>query len=784
VMGAFAHQPSFPGATPSAAPVPVLRLFTGTLHLDRTGLGVCFDEVEAPLAALEFDYGATRIRASDAGDRFFCAQGGRLASQARNGAAESAARRVLESLGALDLDCLEHGAVDPHVVADYVIGLDGDTHSRCWFTQNALPQLRALGWHVDVDPTYPYQVLASEPSWYARVTPADERPDWFNLELGVEVEGQRVSLLPLMMDLLENAAERQSLESVARSSARFFAVRVSDTHCLPVAHTQVRSLFRVMVELYRGELGPDLTIPFAARQSPVLDRLDQALGAGCGLLRWDDEPGIRRRHRAMVDPAPADPFLQPEEAGLRATLRDYQREGVAFMQRLRACGAGGVLADDMGLGKTLQTIAHVCIEKAAERLDAPALVVAPTSLVGNWEREIRKFAPHLRTLVLHGSERHGRFAHMRDFDVLITSYPILVRDEDRFAAQPYHLLVLDEAQTIKNPRSQAHQVARSLVAAQRLCLTGTPIENHLGELWALVDFLNPDLLGGEQWFRAWYQHPIERLGDEDRMAALRQQVAPYMLRRLKSEVATELPPKTELLRPVEIGGKQRELYESIRVSAHAHVRSIIRRKGMSGAAVSILDALMKLRQVCCDPRLVRMEAARFVKTSAKYDLLMELLERQLGSGHRVLVFSQFARMLGLIAHGLRERGVAHRVLTGASDNRQRLVDDFEGGRADVFLISLKAGGTGLTLTRADTVVHYDPWWNPAVQDQATDRAYRIGQTQPVIVHNLFVAGSVEERMLELQRRKRVLGRAVLGTAERLCSMTEQDVDALFAPLPD
>jgi SNF2 family DNA or RNA helicase len=268
------------------------------------------------------------------------------------------------------------------------------------------------------------------------------------------------------------------------------------------------------------------------------------------------------------------------------------------------------------------------------------------------------------------------------------------------------------------------------------------------------------------------------------MAALRQQVAPYMLRRLKSEVATELPPKTELLRPVEIGGKQRELYESIRVSAHAHVRSIIRRKGMSGAAVSILDALMKLRQVCCDPRLVRMEAARFVKTSAKYDLLMELLERHLGSGHRVLVFSQFARMLGLIAHGLQERGVAHRVLTGASDNRQRLVDDFEGGRADVFLISLKAGGTGLTLTRADTVVHYDPWWNPAVQDQATDRAYRIGQTQPVIVHNLFVAGSVEERMLELQRRKRVLGRAVLGTTERLSTMTEQDVDALFAPLPD
>jgi superfamily II DNA or RNA helicase len=781
-MTAVAHDDA-PGIAPQPGPIPKLRLFTGTLLVDRSdGFGARFDEVEVPLAALEFDYGAARLRASDPSDRFFCAAGGRLVARARDAAAEAQAQRVLESFGAVDLGCLEHGAADPDVDADYAIALDGDTHARCWFTKNALPQLRKLGWVVEMDEAYPYQVLSSDPDWYARVVPADERPDWFSLELGLEVGGQRVSLLPMMLDLLENASERQSLESVARSSERFFAVRVNPTHCLPVEHERIRGLLRVMVELYRGEAGPDHTLAFPGRQAPVLERLDRALARGPSALRWEGDPAVRTHGQRLVAGEGHEAFRAPEDTGLRATLRDYQREGVAFMQRLRAAGAGGVLADDMGLGKTLQTIAHLCIEKSEGRLEHPALVIAPTSLVVNWEREIRKFAPHLRTLVLHGSGRHPRFAHMADADVLITSYPIAVRDEERFAKHRYHVVVLDEAQTIKNPRSQAHRVVRGFAAEQRLCLTGTPIENHLGELWSLVDFLNPDLLGGEQWFKSWYQHPIERQGDEDRLAALRDQLAPYILRRLKSEVARELPPKTELLRPVELSGKQRELYESIRVSAHAHVRKVIQRKGFSAAAVSILDALMKLRQVCCDPRLVRMEEARFVKQSAKFEMLMDLLDQHIAGGHRVLVFSQFARMLGLMAHELGERGMRHVMLTGASQNRQRLVDAFEGGEADVFLISLKAGGTGLTLTRADTVVHYDPWWNPAVQDQATDRAYRIGQTRPVIVHNLFVAGSVEERMLELQRRKRVLGRAVLGGRDALGPMTEQDVDALFAPL--
>ena len=264
--------------------------------------------------------------------------------------------------------------------------------------------------------------------------------------------------------------------------------------------------------------------------------------------------------------------------------------------------------------------------------------------------------------------------------------------------------------------------------------------------------------------------------------ALRELVAPYILRRLKRDVAKELPPKTEVMRPIELRGPQRELYESIRVAAHAEVRRLIRKKGMAASTIPILGALTKLRQVCCDPRLVRMGSAGTIRDSAKYDMFFELLEKQLEGGHRVLVFSQFTSMLALLAAGLKERKIVYSELTGATIDRAAAVDKFEGGKAEVFLISLKAGGTGLTLTSADVVIHYDPWWNPAVQAQATDRAYRIGQKKPVMSYHLFAAGSVEERILGLQRSKRHVADAILGNGAAASVLSENDVDVLFAPL--
>ena len=765
--------------TPAARAVsvtPRIRLFTDQVVVDR---GDSFDECTAALLRLDFKYNGTAVRASDPSDCIFHADGGTMRTVARDLAAEAHARQALERYGAVDLDCLDTWGVSPDCEADYLVRLEGDVHQHCAFTSDALPELAELGFEIEVAPDYPYQVVQGDVSWYATVEEEEDRPDWFNLELGVDVDGNRIDLLQVLVDLLD---ESDGGSLVSLSSDRQYALPISPTHHVTVSPERLRGLLKVVIELYEDT--DDGALRFSAEQAAALTRLDEVFAGPAdseAVLTWEGADEARQRgQRLMRFPKPN--VREPE--GLQATLRPYQREGLAWLQHLRMCEVGGILADDMGLGKTLQTITHVTTEKAEGRLDEPCIVVAPTSLVGNWKREFEKFAPHMKVVVIHGPKRHGRYAEIRDADVVITSYPILVRDLERFDGRVFHMAILDEAHTIKNKRSRNHDACQALQARHRLCITGTPVENHLGELWALFHWLNPGLLGDENRFRQWYQVPIERDGDEPRLESLREQVAPYILRRLKKEVAKDLPAKTELVRPVELVGKQRELYEHIRVAAHGQVRQLIKKKGFAASKIPILDALMKLRQVCCDPRLVKMQAARFVKTSAKYEKLLTMFDDLLPSGHRVLVFSQFTQMLGLISQGLKEKGIKHLTLTGTSRNRQGLVDAFEAGKADIFLLSLKAAGVGLNLTSADTVIHYDHWWNPQAQAQATDRAYRIGQTRPVFVHNLVVAGSVEERMLKLQARKRRLADAILGTDTQTELLTEEDLDLLFAPLVD
>jgi SNF2 family DNA or RNA helicase len=408
--------------------------------------------------------------------------------------------------------------------------------------------------------------------------------------------------------------------------------------------------------------------------------------------------------------------------------------------------------------------------------------VAPKSLVENWRRELKRFAPGLKTVVVAGPRRALELSRAGSADVVVVGYQILIRELDRFTDLDFHYLILDEAQTIKNPRSQAHGAVKALEARHRLCLSGTPIENHLGELWSLFDFLMPGFLGSWSAFRTRYVSPEVR--NPQALASLRQVIAPFVLRRMKEHVARELPPKTELVRAVDLEGDQRDLYESIRLAAHGDVRKAIRQKGLNGSAIAILDALMKLRQVCCDPRLVPTSSAREVENNAKFELFFELVELQRAEGRRILVFSQFTQMLTLLGNGLRERGIPFVELTGATADRQGAVDRFQSGAVDLFLISLKAGGTGLNLTRADTVIHYDPWWNSAAQAQATDRAYRIGQTNPVFVYKLIVANSVEERMLRLQTKKAHLASALLGDEGAVSPLDEEALEDLFAPLPD
>jgi len=728
---------------------------------------VWIDGEEQSIAAvrLDFDYSGVTIRGNARATRI-----------RRDPTAEVQARRILESLGAIELGCLDD--VDTGGEVDYAVRLDRDVHALCGFTAYALPQLRALGWRVEVDPAYPWQTVGDEAAIQATVNADGERLDWFSLELGVEVDGQRVDLMPALLSILDST---ESLDQLARTPRRCIAVPVGDKRFLPVPPDRLRMLLEVLREMYRDRDQKKLVAPLS--RATALAELGAALHETGRPVRWSGDTAVRDRGYDLALGPRATAFAIP--TSLQATLRGYQEDGVRWLQHLRACSTGGILADDMGLGKTLQTIAHVLIEKEAGRLDRPVLIVTLTSLVGNWQREFAKFAPSLTTIALTGPTRRDRLVELGagGHDVAITTYPLVWRDREALAAHHFHTVVLDEAHAVKNPDGLAHDAIRGLNADNRLALSGTPIENHLGELWALFDLVNPGMLGTAESFRTGFRIPIEQHGEGRRLETLRERVRPYLLRRTKEVVAKELPPKTEIVRAVDLTGAQRELYEGLRMAAHADVRAQIRDRGIGGSQIAILDALLKLRQVCCDPRLVKVEAARSVTESAKYTMLIDLIEQQLGAGHRILVFSQFARMLALISEGLLGKGIGHVTLTGATPDRQKPIDAFEKGRAEVFLISLKAGGAGLNLTSADTVIHYDPWWNPAVQAQATDRAYRIGQKKPVFAFSLIAAGSVEERMLALQRNKRRLADAIFadgGAAGGV--LTETDLDDLLAPL--
>jgi superfamily II DNA or RNA helicase len=765
---------------PAPAPfVPRVRLFVERFSKEGLPVGV---DIVLPVVGLSFDYQGTVLRMADPRTRFFVGGKDGMLAVERDRAAETRIECLLETCGALELMHAPSLVSTLDTEADYLVQADGNVHSYCSFTAHAVPLLRAQGAVVTLDPDYPYQVVADEPAFRPVIEPDTERPDWFSLQLGIDVEGTRVDILPTLLDMLDQLGENQALLSLLRVAAARRAISVGPNRYVTVRPERLRALLSAIVEVYRGDGRRRGSFGFGLPQAPSVVRLlrtmeiedaEQVFSAA----RRAYEVGTR-----LLEPLDARSASAPAVAVPEVTLRPYQWDGVRWLQKLRELEVGGVLADDMGLGKTLQTIVHLGIEKTAGRLDHPCLIVVPTSLVTNWQRELERFLPSASTLVYHGPRRESEQSRLGSAEIVITSYPVLVRDLELLRAIEYSVVVLDEAQAIKNERSQASQAAKLLVARHRLCLSGTPIENNLSELWSLFDFLLPPLLGPSAVFRSHFRRPIEQAGDEIRLAALRSKVAPFILRRMKEEVARDLPPKTVLTRPVELEGSQRDLYESIRLAAHTEVRRAIRQRGIEGSSVAVLDALMKLRQVCCDPRLVNMPAAEAVHRSAKFELFFDLLERQLAAGRRVLVFSQFARMLSLLSEEALRKGIRHLLLTGKTIDRQRRVDAFQKGEVDVFLISLKAGGTGLNLTRADTVIHYDPWWNASAQAQATDRAHRIGQENPVFIYNLIVSGSVEERMMVLQQRKRWLSESLLdGTAASFLK-DRGEVEHLLAPL--
>lgn len=731
----------------------------------------------------------------------------------RDVAAEAAALDLIRELGLLPLreDALQWRAQNPLFDAGPLWTLVQEAAFGDFWADQA-PRLQRLGWRLRVHPGFAHESVPVT-AWRFVVSSAtgevltrevagelsarafssevfdglDPAGRWL-LSIGIEVDGAVMDVAPMVADLLRrdprwaDAAQVERIDAHAVISLRAPGGRRIDAMAGPLKAV-VLSLLDLLTDLKRHE-GP---LTLRAWDAHRLDDLHAALQTADGGTPWHLQGGagvlaLAARLRAAGSVAPV---AAPHGLGL--TLRAYQLQGVAWMQYLRAQGLAGILADDMGLGKTAQVLAHVLIERQQGRLDQPALVVAPASLLFNWQQEARRITPALRVLLVHGEDRAAHYAAIvaGQADLVLTSYPLLWRDLDQWLSLRFHLLVLDEAQTVKNAASRSAAAARRVQARHRLCMTGTPLENHLGELWSQFHFLMPGFLGDARSFARLWRKPIEEQGQTARARLLAQRVRPFILRRRKQDVLQELPARIEIIERLPLQGRQRDLYESVRMAADRQVRRALERRGLAGSQVTVMDALLKLRQVCCDPYLLKQGRMPRGLERAKLDWLRDTLPALVQEGRRILVFSQFTSMLALIQQQLQEQHIPGLSLTGATDPaaRSELIARFQAGAAPLMLVSLKAGGVGLNLTAADTVILVDPWWNPAVEEQAIARAHRLGQTRQVFVYKLVIEGSIEERLLELQARKSALAEGMLGRDDAAAvKFGEAELQALLAPL--
>ena len=787
------------------APVPVLHLLClKATRMEGWRFPYANLAIALPALRLAFDYGGRVVASAPRNDLKF-REGEKAVLMRRNGEAEDAALDLLAEYAVVPLRASEHLRLDravreadlgfsqPEDLAGfaYFHGQDQVGSQDCLdFVSTVLPDLRQRGWRVTFEDSWPYRIHdgpVSIRSGLEESAPQKSDIDWFSFSLTVDAGGQSLDLLPVILSIVEilpaafeewEAPEEEGGDEAAEHLDDF----LEDLVLYPVLPdgSYIRLDGPPLAPIVRALLGVyGLAGRFHAAEAGRVVELAEAL-EGCG-VPFEGGAALRslgEKLRRLAASGEAEP-----PAEFTGILRPYQKSGYGWLQALCQTGFGGVLADDMGLGKTVQALALLAARHLRDGADRPSLLVVPTSLIGNWRREAARFAPGLKLLILHGPDRKKMFAEIPDHHVVLTTYPLLHRDHEILLAHRFDVAILDEAQAVKNPAASISRRIRDIDARQRLAMSGTPIENNLEELWALFDWLIPGLLGNLKAFRTVFRTPIEKHGDKTAHALLTARIKPFLLRRTKEEVASDLPEKTEITELVPLAGGQRNLYETLRAAMDKRVRDAIRAKGLNSSRITILDALLKLRQACCDPGLVKLDAARKVKESAKRSRLMEMLEELLDEGRRVLVFSQFVEMLELIEADVTARGWDYTMLTGRSKNRSEIVERFQSGDAPIFLVSLKAGGVGLNLTAADTVILYDPWWNPAVERQAMDRAHRIGQDKAVFVYRLVAEGTVEAAIQELQAKKLALADALFEeSGAGPLALTENDLSALFQPV--
>lgn len=706
----------------------------------------------------------------------FCDMAGKFVYTSHNAVEENRYLERIESIGFQKID--KTNLLLPDDNAEYFSFPDANKWIE--FSEKHFDELRNEGWQFDFESDISILPVEIDNSNFVFEVKEDEGW-WLSLKLDIEVAGIRVALLPILLGALQSLpdCEKITADTIAPlNKGGKFNSYLPDGRVVRIPFARISNILLTLGEFILRD-GNKEVLRISAHAAAELSENNslESLELPISKTLRDKIAGLRHLKNMPMVEAPSE---------FNALLRPYQLLGLSWLQGMARAKFGGILADDMGLGKTIQVLAHIAVEKEKQRLTKPFLVVCPTSVLPNWLSEAKKFAPQLKVHSHHGADRESSLKNIADADLVVSTYPLLLRDEFLRKFE-WHGIALDESQAIKNASSGIAMAACELKADQRFCITGTPVENHLGELWSQFRFLTPELLGTRSVFEACVRKPIEKDSDHSIKSALSQRIRPFVLRRTKNEVAKELPEKTKIVRLVELVGRQRDLYETVRLSCSALVQNQINQQGFKNSQINILSALQKLRQVCCDPRLVKLEAAVNVTERAKLDLLSEMLTTIVEEGRKVLVFSQYTSMLDLIAQELNELGFPFVQLRGDTKDRVGPVREFQEGSTQIFLLSLKAGGSGLNLTAADTVIHYDPWWNPAAEEQATDRAHRIGQKKNVFVYKLIVKGTIEERMLELQEQKRNISRGLFDEqrADSISvSLTEKDIERLLRPIEE
>ena len=620
-------------------PTAILHLHCPQVTISR-GMGWKREEqeVDLPLARVMFDYAGAEVGWQDGKAELNHVKDNRLLVLPRDTLFEVQSIERLNSLGLQPLGPTGLGRFAPeNCRQDFTFEEDEDDDvAMRWveFNHAELPRLAGEGWRITFGEDYPYRVVAADDAW--RVDINDSGIDWFDLDLGIEVEGERVALLPILLDLFDRSPEDLTPGQLDEFSGDHVFGTLPDGRLLPIPAGRLKAMLEALYELFASrKIRDDGTLRLSRAEMTRLTAIETALPNGA--LQWTGGEALRDMARRLTTTSEIPAVASPK--GLKATLRHYQEDGFAWLQFLSGLGLSGVLADDMGLGKTVQALAHILAEKEAGRLKKPCLIVCPTSLVPTWRNEARKFAPDLDVLVLHGNQRSELFDEIRHHDVVLTSYALLLRDKELLLGHHFRMVVLDEAQAIKNPATKLARTACLLRADHRIALSGTPMENHLGELWSVYHFLMPGFLGDRETFRRVFRNQIEKEGDTGRQALLASRVRPFLLRRTKEQVASELPPKQEVLCDIELSEGQRDLYESVRLSMHRRIRDEIEQRGLARSNIAILEALLKLRQVCCDPRLLKSGGGGAAVPSAKFELLMDMLASMVEIGpkhHRVL----------------------------------------------------------------------------------------------------------------------------------------------------